>query len=510
MPVPTSPVRPVPSTVRLVRTWPSWRTAAVSILLLSALGISVPSGFPLVAPVVAALVVKLAPSQAPGCGRPWTTWAIAYRGNVAAVRASCAVQAVDQPHRRASLGSVATNPNQVVERRVIAVRMLSLDEASGPSIETILQSPDTPRMMRRSLATVPQMGRSPLPLSSLAQQVAIDGLFDLALLADADPFSPENDSESTFPPELEALARTVNAPERTMALALLQARRTTGSFRAGAAPSTAQSADASRVEPLPAPLDELAAFEGLAHHLREEYAAVHIWITADFGSRASRFLRAAISHGDGEYFAPPDASIHRVLRGENAAPALAALTLLAMAEKAELPAYVVASGEGFVLNLPNSAVFISRCGARRVAPARQGSPIRESEIILRARREIAARILSSDSPSFGDRVTFAREASGTDPSSPLGRVLAELPGYEIDNIPTSIDPTADPTADPIVAFWLLTRGEPERARAFLTTPTTGHAERVRVQTLLALGEPVAAQPIAPDGCQSAELPWPPG
>ncbi len=565
MPVPTSPVRPVPTTPRRARA--RLPALLVTLALLASLGwVSLtPDGRALAAPPLADLLVRLA--EPPDCAHPWSAWAGLMTGAVpiGALDPCAAPIVVDRFRRDGLRRMIATRSRPAAVREAGArVLLLGLVDAAPE----VLANADLDPLALVDAGSFLWIDADP---DTLAAALPLRGSFDRSLaLRDADPSL----ALAALGPVADELPE---ADRRRLRLGALRPAGLPGSALEPAGPGVAPPASGSPVldfVPERARDHVAAEWAALVRYVREgpgdgvfgaggadgaartdegsgtagpaagvERDAAAAWTRPDTLTpppSAELRWRAAMTSRAGA----PVSSVHAVLRGDPAPPAVGAWLSWTLAADAGLALEARRTADGYRLTAAAQTLEIDACGLRFA-----GVPRREpgETVDPSALRADAAAALASGRLRGGDLEGARELLAGGGPaalvavltlgdavapagiSAPVpvllrppkvrrgragsGRATAGADGTESAAAAVAVAAWAapdDPGERALVAWWAVHFGAMELARTLADAPSTGAFEAVRLDALAAMGEPGVASPGLPgSACLPAVLPWPP-
>ncbi len=366
MPVPTSPVRPVPTTPRRVRTWlPPLGLTLAAALVAAGVGLT-PDGTEAAGRVLAWGLVRW--GAEPSCERPWLAWSAVVRGaRPASEFVGCAAEIGDVWWRRVTLQRVALHggPGQVQ-----AARLLLEGASPNPAVlvEVVIAAPAA---ARRAQIDPQLLAISPLDLGRLLDRFPAGGLYDRALLLrDADPRAAAR--------ELLPVLAELDAMEQGWA----------------SVPAAESGRPGSELEPpqparRPPPLLEgvlVGVPESARDHVFSEW--LHL---LDFVRRApdrppaatpeARWALVAETVREGN----PTASVHAALRGDPVLAPVAAWVLASLARDAGLAVTARRSDHDIQLAVGETTLWFGRAGGRWQGPPDPGAP----EVAITVLREEA-------------------------------------------------------------------------------------------------------------------------
>ena len=308
------------------------------------------------------------------CDHPWAAWAGVLRGErVASSLQGCLANVLAPGPRRAATIRLATGPDTPPALRARAADLVLADPTQDPAaVEATLLARGFSGRARGRLLTVHRLAWSSLDLGAWAERAPPGGLYDRALLL-REPDTPE--------------ARGVPEAE------LDTTERVWRSATPEGPPDDRAPPDATGVLALVAEADRA--------HVAAEWAALVRFVregpSPEVRTRpAERWRLAAEAEHDAD---APATSVHAVLRGAPAAPALAAWVLARLAEEAGLAPEVYHHGADRSLRVGDETLRLSRCGARFAAPARGGVRLEPDASAAEASAVVvAARLRAGESP----------------------------------------------------------------------------------------------------------------
>lgn len=355
MPVPTSPVRPVPTTPRRVRTWlPSLGLTLAAALVAAGVGLT-PDGTEASGRALAWGLLRWGGEAS--CDRPWSAWAAAVRGEGEPDEfRRCAKGIGASWWRRVTLQRVALHGGR---GQVHAGRLLLAGTTADPGVlvEVVIAAPAA---ARRSQIDPDLFALSPLDLGKLADRFPAGGLYDRAiLLRDADPRAALL--------QLRPVLADLDADEARWTVVPEPEPGRPGSDLEPAAPSRRA-----------ATLAE-GAMLGVPEPAREHVFAEWVHLV-DFVRRAPDRPPAATPEarwalvGESVRSGEPTPTVHGVLRGDPVPAPLAAWVLTLLAEEAGLEATARRSDEDIQLTVGSTTLWFGRAGGRWQGPPDPEAP----------------------------------------------------------------------------------------------------------------------------------------
>ncbi len=423
MPVPTSPVRPVLTTVCCARTWFSARHLLLLIGTFAGLiAVAItPFAWPITGRVV--LAGLRATAAEPDCASPVRRWSGLVRG----ASAACDTSLVQGRRTRWMLERVARTRSYPAPARLMALRELAASGASTVGVRAALLSgtPSDPAF-RRDVLAVLDGAPGGADADDLVRRLGPHGITDsglFALFARGEPDTAVEVSEA-----LAAFGSHLDPRSRAMVLAGLgldatEVRR--GRFRGFPGQTTAaygvacvdtcdariaalaRGLAASRNESPPPPAAHIPVANDIldlvvdgdaANHLRIEFAQIAAWISEVGGSvRVTRLLNAS-AHAARDGAAVRGSrrgDLHATLRGGGGTPGTAAFATGILSVASGIPVRVWRTPQGVVIEAEGELRAVTACSA----PRRTDRPPRDA-VLLHAESTTALFLLEASAAAL--------------------------------------------------------------------------------------------------------------